>query len=250
MNAYIGNRLRFFRKRANLSQLALETEAGMASGVISRIENNQVNATKETMSNLVEVLQLTNEEIDYLIGKTALPATVNEIEKAKFEVYEELNKDGNLAYLLDDRWRLHAFSKSFTEFLRLTSSELEHMIGKTTVQLILNDSPLLKRLDRDIYLSNFEGLYRGYLPLYFANMSHMDDDEIYKASVKDIMSNDLARKIWMNLTYDNDRKYAPQESRVLFFNIEGDKFPLYYSIQPLFLNSRFVVVEYRKKDTF
>ena len=247
----LGTRIRFFRKRAGISQLDLEAETSMSAGMVSRIETNQVNPNKETIFNIANVLNLNNEEIDYLIGKTALPAVDNEIENAKKEASAELSKKGELAYLLDDRWRFHKFSEPFIKLLDLTSSEVDFIIDKTTAQIILiEDSPFLKRLDKDKYGDNFENLYRDYLPLYFAYQAYKDDDVVFQDTLRLIMTNKISREIWQKLSYKKDRKYASQESRMLYFDIDGDKFPLYYGVQPLFENSRFVIVEYRTKDTF
>lgn len=245
MRGNLGRRLRFFRMRANLTQMELELEADMSMGSISRIESNQINATKETILKLTDILELSDEEIDYLIGRSAVPATAEEIEKAKIEAAEFLGKRGKLAYLLDDRWRFYMISDTFLKLLKVKPEELAYVTGKTTAQTIVrSDSPVIDRLDKE----NYRKLLEVYLPNYFANMSHMVDDEIYRATVRDVMSNPEAREIWTKLTYENDKKYVPQENRVIDFDLWGIKFPLYYSMLPLARNSRFVMVEFRTQN--
>lgn len=245
MKVDIGRRIRFFRKRDNVSQLDLENEIDGSSGMVSRIENNLVNPKKETIIKIANVLRLSNEEIDYLIGKTRLPANDEEIKNAKNEATQELGKKGKLNYLLDERWRFHSFSETFLKFLYLSSNELNYIIGRTTTQLIVrDDSPILQRLNKEYY----EQFLTNYLSIYFSNMSYMDDDEIYRLTVKDIMSNVLAKRIWLEVTDKNDRKYTPQEDRIIYFDLKGSKVNLYYSIQPLLLNSRFTIVEYHTEN--
>lgn len=245
MEPTLGKKILFFRKRSGLSQFALESEIEAAPGTISRIENNEVNPLKETVLKIANVLNLSTEEVDYLIGITAFPATSEAIEKAKVESSNELEKVGKLSYLLDERWRLHKFSNDFLKFLSLDSKELEYMIGKTTTQLIVkSDSPLLERLDQNHY----ENLLKGYLPIYYSNMSYMSHDESYITTIKDIMGNNIAKKVWSDLSNSGDRTFTPEESRIIHFNIKGTKLPLYYSIQPLLVNSRFVIVEYHTEN--
>lgn len=54
----LGKKIEFYRKRAKLSQLELELEIDAAQGSISRIENGQVNPTKETIRKIIDVLDL------------------------------------------------------------------------------------------------------------------------------------------------------------------------------------------------
>lgn len=64
-----GEKIRKFRERAGLSQLALEMEAGLASsGHVSRIENGQKNPEKETLINIAYALKLNTFEIASLFG--------------------------------------------------------------------------------------------------------------------------------------------------------------------------------------
>ena len=53
-----GEKVKFYRLSKGLSQLALEIDAGLSEGNISRIENNTVNPTKETLLRIAEVLKL------------------------------------------------------------------------------------------------------------------------------------------------------------------------------------------------
>ena len=68
MNEKLGNKIRAFRERAGLSQMQLELEIEMSPGSLSRIENNQVNPTKETILNIAKALNLTDSQISYLFG--------------------------------------------------------------------------------------------------------------------------------------------------------------------------------------
>jgi transcriptional regulator with XRE-family HTH domain len=229
-----------------MSQLELEAAIDSSAGAISRIENNQVNPTKETILNIAKILNLNNIEIDYLIGQTALPAREREIDSAKEESSEILNQRGRLAYLLDDRWRFYSISATFIKLLKMSQSEIDYVIGRTTAQIIVEEeSPVMHWVDKEHYLE----LLNTYLPTYYSAMSHMDDDPIFQNSVKAIKKNKLAKEIWNGLSM-SDRRYSPQENRVIHFKMFGIKFPLYYSWQELVVNRRFYVVEYYTENKF
>lgn len=67
-NLTFGEKIKYFRKRANISQLVLETEIGAACGSLSRIEHGIVNPTKETLFQIARVLKLNSYETAYLFG--------------------------------------------------------------------------------------------------------------------------------------------------------------------------------------
>jgi transcriptional regulator with XRE-family HTH domain len=62
----LGERIRFFRQRAELSQLQLELKSGVSVGSLTRIERNIVSPTKETIAKLAVVLNLDAKELAYL----------------------------------------------------------------------------------------------------------------------------------------------------------------------------------------
>ncbi len=64
----LGQKIKRFRKRAGLSQLALELAIEASPGSLSRIENGKVNPTKETIIEIARVLKLKTSEIASLFG--------------------------------------------------------------------------------------------------------------------------------------------------------------------------------------
>lgn len=243
----LGKRIRFFRKRANLTQLQLEVELGASSGAVSRIENNQINPTKETIHKIAKVLELNNREIDYLIGQTALPATEEEIEKAKEEAEKYLSKRGRLAYLLDDRWRFIMISPTFRRLLKIKPSEEKYVLGKTTAHVIVDQSsPVLERINQDLYTE----LLENYLKTYYSRVSFMVDDAIYQETLQAIMQNPLAEEIWTNLVSQDFREVTTIENRNIDFDLHGIKLRLYYILSLLEENDRFELVEFSTENKF
>lgn len=64
----LGPRISAYRKRAKMSQLDLEIAINAGQGSISRIENDQVNPTKETIMLISKALNLTDEQIASLFN--------------------------------------------------------------------------------------------------------------------------------------------------------------------------------------
>lgn len=83
MSLAVGQKLKYFRKRAGLSQLDLGTEAHMAEGSVSRMENGLINPSKETIFKIADLLKLNPRELDYITGITAEPATPEEVKKSR-----------------------------------------------------------------------------------------------------------------------------------------------------------------------
>lgn len=62
----VGEIIKFYRKRSELSQLQLETEAGLASGSLTRIEKGGVDPSKQTIAKIGKALKLSSEELAYI----------------------------------------------------------------------------------------------------------------------------------------------------------------------------------------
>ncbi len=62
----VGEKIRFFRLRSEMSQLELEANAELSPGTISKFENSVINPTKETLFKIGEVLNLDSKELAYL----------------------------------------------------------------------------------------------------------------------------------------------------------------------------------------
>ncbi|HEX9804179.1 MAG TPA: helix-turn-helix transcriptional regulator [Candidatus Dojkabacteria bacterium] len=235
----IGQRIRIFRQKRNISQLDLEVSIAASGGTVSRIEHDRINPTKETILKIAKVLELNHKEVDYLIGFTSDEPTDSEIEKACSVVDEYFSKKGVLAYLLDDRWVFQKISKFFPKILGVSVEESKRIIGKSTVQLFIDGSlPAVRFLDMDHY----EEMLMNHIPYYYSQVYFRKNDPSVVATLHDIRKHDLASKIWNSI--DHEVIYNPKEERIIHFNIKGFKVPTMYSREGLARYPRFEVVEY------
>ena len=80
-NRSIGARIKYFRKRANVTQFELELRINASFGSISRMENGLTNPTKETLFAIAKAFNLTGLETAILfgidIGSSSVPQSQN-----------------------------------------------------------------------------------------------------------------------------------------------------------------------------
>ncbi len=92
----LGEKIKSFRKRAVMSQLELEALIDASTGSISRIENDEVNPTKETLLKIVEKLELNPYDAAMLFNLD-VSQNINNM----LEISKELSNVSNLNEALD-----------------------------------------------------------------------------------------------------------------------------------------------------
>jgi transcriptional regulator with XRE-family HTH domain len=238
----LGQKLRNFRKRSGLSQLELEAEVGASSGTISRIENGEVNPTKETILRIASTLKLTNHELDYLIGSFADPVSQEEIEEAKRDVEEYFSKRGMLAYLVDDRWRIWKVSPLLVKFLGVSSEQFDKAIGKTVIELIVDENyGVVKNMSEEKY----EDLLRNQLTYYHSDVNFTKGESIYENTVTAIKNNSISARIWKEVTEKNTSVlHMSPDISTAYFNILGHDVSLKLYREQLLKHSRMEIIEF------
>ncbi len=94
----LGNKIRNFRLRAGLSQMKLEGLIDASPGSISRIENGEVNPTKETLVKIIDMLQLNANEASEVFGIDTRQYVMNIISTINsFHRYDSIGKVAQVA---------------------------------------------------------------------------------------------------------------------------------------------------------
>jgi transcriptional regulator with XRE-family HTH domain len=152
MDNTVGEKIKKFRKRAGVSQFELELRINASPGSISRIESGQVNPTKETISKIVQVLNLKMQEAAalYEIRTDELPQLVQLAKKlsSKLNLDEllqdavnqtvyDLNLFGCILFLCDDEY-VYAKTQTDTWYLKFVNAILPQPLG--TMKLSLKDT--------------------------------------------------------------------------------------------------------------
>lgn len=250
MNTNLGKRIKYFRKRAGLSQLQLEAELGSSSGYISRVESGKVNPGKEFLLKLSRVLHLTSRESNYLVGVTAEPATKQEINEAISEIKEYYSNRGVFAYLLDDRYRVLAISKgietSLPKFHKDTNELKKKVLNKSIMHVIFDDSlQLNKYLDKE----KLNELYFYQIARFYSELGFLIDDSYYSEVVHLLESKSEVKRIWETVQQGN-LNLANLESKNVVLNLFGVNISLRYVREPLVCNNRFESIEYIPTSKF
>jgi len=236
----LGNKIRVFRKLKGLSQLDLELAIGASTGTISRIENNDTNPSKETILKIAKVLGLNHLELDYLIGYIAEPATIEEINKARVDVKEFMCKKGTLAYVVDDRSRMIDISDTFCKLGKLPPKET--FLLNPMIKLTFNQSyGIRKNLNGELfYKTAFQATLRNYQETYF-----MEGDPVYQEMMEYLKINEEANAVWNDVkNYYDKYNVRHEDTREVFFSINGVKVKMIYSVEPLWSDHRFRILQY------
>lgn len=227
----------------------LELEMDAAFGSISRIESNKTNPTRDTVLRLSQVLKLNERELDYLIGFSAVPATISEVQYACQEVAGLFSKPGVIAYLIDDRFRLCAMSDTFRKWLKID--------GKTFEQVMFLKNYIALLLEPEYGLSHYiagTGVYfnlKLLLLRFKYQMGFMFDDVSFAEAIDAIEENPMAKAVWEHISTGSGTlksAYISNQERKTHFNINGQKVSLQYATEPLQKYRRFDVVEYFPKS--
>lgn len=100
-NKTLGQKIEYYRKRAKMSQLDLEIAIGAGQGSISRIENDQVNPTKETLRKLIEILNLDKVEAGNLYG-IEVTRDYKPLLNSSFELFKSMKLEDVLQATVDN----------------------------------------------------------------------------------------------------------------------------------------------------
>lgn len=237
----LGGKIRFFRERSHKSQLELESEISASSGQISRIEKGVINPTKETIANIARVLVLSELEMNYLIGDISEPVSMSEVEKAREEVKDFMEKRFTLAYMVDERSRVWQASKAFLRFIKMKPEEAENIYGISLITLLLDPKyNLINLIPKD---EQFEVLFNLFCRTY-RELSFMVGDKYYEEAIQQINANEVAKKAWEKVVTNKVRDIHSLETRRVYFKVGPVKVAMYYSVEPVLNNERFRVVEY------
>ncbi len=236
----LGNKIRVFRRLKGLSQLDLEVLIGASSGVISRIESNVTNPTKETLDKISRALKLNSLEYSYLNGNISKPPNIREIEEARSILRPYYRQLKTLSYCVDDRSRLIDISDCFCKLGRF---DKEKILLKYMPQILFDNSLGINKFIDKNYLN--EIAYNMFLRTY-SEMYFMEGDEDYENILQYIKSNPLALELWNIASKESkDKNFRDNASRTVMFSVFGKKIKLQYAVEPLWGNHRFMVLHYR-----
>lgn len=163
----LGEKIRKYRLKSGISQFDLETMIETSSGSISRIENNIVSPTKETIKKISNALNLNTSEIadlfnlEFQINKSNLEMYFNSVMETSLEISSSSSLD-SLLNIIFDKLLLqlgYVFAGLFLiegDYLRIKKYSLPKMVNNLLDKLLntkllstyfdLNDTETCKSL--------------------------------------------------------------------------------------------------------
>lgn len=241
MKNSLGNKIRFFRKRAGLSQFNLELAIGASAGMISRIENGMVNPKRETLKKISKELSLNEYEKNYLYGAFAEPVTKYEAERILKDIQQHMNKDEVMGYIVDERSRVWFASDNFLKFMKLSTEKIERYYGETIHKFLLS---------KDLRISNFISSQRRfeiYKNLFYRTRREMEfmlGDPWYDQVLEYIDGDAIARKAWEQVLSEPPKALHTIDNRLVLFKMGPIEISKHFSVEPVLDNERFRVVEW------
>lgn len=242
MSTSLGQKIRYFRKRAGLSQMELELEIGASNGSLSRIESGETNPMKETLEKISRTLGLTLKEINYLDGPLSNLPSIEENNEAIFEAQDYFKKRGVLAYIIDDRWRFVSTSDTFAKIFKFSKEDRDKVIGKTIIDVLLDEDLKVKKFFPE---NEYADLLYYQLLRYYLEVGFMEDDETFKHSLQLINNSPLANDIWNTVKTKGKISEAYEvNKKIINLNLFGIKLPLYLTRESLHKYPRFEIIEF------
>lgn len=150
----IGEKIKYFRTRAGVSQLDLELSINASSGSVSRIESGKVNPTKETIRLIGLALGVSREELHQLFQIPNYPPTEWQVNQALAEIKGLLESD-RMLYLIDDWFRFWAATPKMVSLLNVDPNLLVKLRGITILEVLFDPQyQVRKNLDPDYVKQN------------------------------------------------------------------------------------------------
>ncbi len=234
----LGDKIRYFRKRSGLSQFKLELEISASAGSISRIENGEVNPSKETLTKIGEVLRLNNYELGSLYGLEEVEITKTDIKNAIQKVYKYFNNKNTFALLVDSKGYLHYASLGFIQIIP-NSDILQQLLPIHLLEMLVDPVYGINDLfvDKDKFLMNELAYFR------YSNQNRLQEDW-WLNLLKDLESANTKFKEYWEKSSKIEEPYIDLENRRIKIKVDNKLFTFLTSFRYLNSDSRFEILDY------
>ena len=236
----LGEKLRHFRTMKGISQSQLETEADLAFGTISRIENSQINPTKETINKIGEVLDLLENDLTYLIGlRDSLPAK-REIDEIVQQIQPVFDQETFPSYLMDNRFRIWAYNKSLLEVFDIPPAEAEKQLGVNVLKALFRLFNILNKIPKKHLIK----VLKEQIAVHKEETERYSKEDYMKEVVSELQDDREFSKLWSS-TLPKASLFRRAE---FYLKYKGNVLDILISRSSVPIDERFYVVEYFPKD--
>lgn len=237
----LGQKIKFFRKRAKVSQFELEGKIGASAGSLSRIESGEVNPTKETLEKIKKALNLTYIETLFLDGEYAETLTWDTVKIFLGEVDYILNNHGEFAYVLDERYRIWAVSKGLFKLLKITEADWVNYRGRNILEVMFDkESPVQLYFDKKSkYQMSILQVARVRQLLGLSEI-----DEYIENLFKHLIKIQEFKKVWSAVCKKDWDTFTTNSHKVDFL-VKGKKIELFFHMEHLEFQPRLILIIFK-----
>lgn len=237
----LGRKIYVLREDRKLSQSKLEVEAGLSFGTLSRIENGNINPTKETLVKIADVLDLHDDEFGYLIGRQNNCVEEKDAQKLLSLLENSIKLEKVPLYLMDNKFHVWFWNKQILELFQIPEEIAKEHVGLTTWDILFHkDFGVIKKVPK----SKIVPLVREMLITYRSIIDKQRIESKVYEDIRRLKKHDLIKQIW-------DQEYQKQFipfSTEFWINYYEKTLRIDIQVSVCNSDSRFMVVKYFPKD--
>jgi transcriptional regulator with XRE-family HTH domain len=235
-NLTVGQKIKYFRQRAGLSQHEFETLLDASPGSVSRIENDQTNPTKETLKRIATELELSDPEKLDLFELVSLFPTEVEIAAAIEESSSYFENPQVLAYLIDEWANVYALSKGLIQMLGLNDEQVQILLRKNLLEIFFDPSLGIRQI--------FEpSIFEKVMLVELARMNGEANLRGLPGFARMLKLPDFERLFELSATVPESEVLSPLNKKAILI-LGGQAVHLNFSRESLKNNARFELIEF------
>ena len=251
--ASLGGLLKDYRIKKNITQVETVLALGWKDPTrLSRIEQGlEERPPRELIDKICEVLNLQEEEENYLLLAGNYLPTKEEIRKVQEKVKPVLENWPYPANLYDFCWRLILFNDNLKRILNMNKQQIQQIfdINPSAIEMVFDqnfiksyypqDEPDIWQKNLLRFLLHFKSLHRSILK-----------DQWYQDMMARLMKNHLFRKLWQEAQHVETDFITTRQGRKIFIDSKSKKrlsFNIF--VVPLLKDPRFELEFFTPSDS-
>lgn len=241
----VGQKIHNLRKKAGMSQLELETAIDASNGMISRIEADKTNPTKETLFAISQALKLNSAEEAYLLDVFHSDPTPADVAKVLASTSTKLDSENYYGYLIDNKSRVVEISKGFKNILHVHGVDTAPFYGKNVAYIFFDRSLGLSKILEE---SKREHMGKYLVAVLRQERAYLMDEPWWRQLLAELNNSSEFTSLWKEQEKGELDVYETS-SRTVYLSLGGKEMPMLYSMITLHFDPRFRLIEYQFVNT-
>lgn len=238
----LGRKLYAFREDRKISQTKVEVETGLSFGTISRIENNVINPTKETLNRISTFLRLDSSEFNYLIGFNSVHPSRRDIDCIINRLKKNLSETDFPAYIIDSTFRIWYCNDLILKLFDISEDQRRLLIGETYMRVLFSpEVKIIEKVPKDKLLEVIKKQvwrYRKMIGKYRLETSTIEE-------VNRLKQNPLFNQVWQEyLATEEDLSLGDD----FYYEFCGKILSILITMNEVQFDNRFILVRFYPKN--